>query len=533
MDYRTNHCDPVELMIDAPQLESIYRTAPIGLAFLSTDCRYLMINERLTEVCGISVGDHIGRSVRETVPLVAEQVEHIVQTILRTGEPITGIEVNGQRPDRSNIDRVWITYWHPLKDRSGNIVGINVAAEEITERKRAESELATNQERLRNLNNTLAERVQAQARERDRVWNLSQDLLVVSDSSSGTILNINPAWSSTLGWSPDDLVGKNAEWLVHPEDRERSFAERASLVAGNKTRHFDNRIMCKDGTYRWLSWFAVPELGLVYATGRDITNLKQSQEQLQALRHQLTDASRQTTMDAMAASIAHETRQPLMAIVTNANAGLRWLSSSNPNLVEARAAFTRIVKEGYRTNEVIAGIRAMFGKESREASLVNVRLLVNDVLALAQGELENHHILLRNDIPDGLPEVLAARVQLQQVIFNLITNAIEAMSSVITGRDRRLTIASSFDQQESVTITVEDTGGGIDPVHFHRIFDPFFTTKSHGMGLGLAICRSIVEAHSGRLWASSRSPTGAVFHVTLPISVAPKHAAWPANEVIE
>ena len=137
MLYSNRYRDPI-MPLSAPELELIYRTAPIGLAFLTTDCRYVAINERLTEICGISISDHIGRSVRETVPQVAEQVEHIVQTILRTGDSIIGVEVHGQRPDGSNIDRVWITHWHPLKDQFGNITGINVAAEEITERRRAE-----------------------------------------------------------------------------------------------------------------------------------------------------------------------------------------------------------------------------------------------------------------------------------------------------------------------------------------------------------------------------------------------------------
>jgi PAS domain S-box-containing protein len=155
----------VNTLNESPGLQLIYETAPIGLAFLSTDCRYLMINQHLTEICGISVADHIGRSVREMVPQVAEQVEHIVQTIVRTGEPIIGIEVNGQRPDRSNVERVWITYWHPLKNARSEVIGINVAAEEITERKRAETELAASREALRGLNEKLAQRVEAQAQD--------------------------------------------------------------------------------------------------------------------------------------------------------------------------------------------------------------------------------------------------------------------------------------------------------------------------------------------------------------------------------
>ena len=500
-------------MLGASELELIYRTAPIGLAFLTTDCRYIMINERLTEICGISVGDHIGRSVREMVPQVAEQVEQIVQTVLRTGESITGVEVRGQRPDRSNLDRVWITHWHPSKDRSGNIFGINVAAEEITERKRAESELSASQDRLRNLNDILTERVEAQVQERDRIWNLSQDLLAVSDSS-GKILDVNPAWS-TLGWSREELVGNKADWLVHPDDRTRSLAEHANVVAGQRTLHFENRILSRDGSYRWLSWFAVVDSGLIYASGRDVTKRKESQQQLRTLRRQLADASHQTTIEAMAASIAHEIRQPLAAIVANATAGRRWLERSDPDLAEARAAFTRIVDAGSRTSEVIEGVRALFGKQSRETSRINVRKLISDVLALVQGELEHHHIVLHTDFSDDLPEVTASRVQLQQVILNLITNAIEAMSSV-SGRDRCLAIATRCEQQTGIVILIEDAGSGIDPAHLDHIFDPFFTTKSNGVGLGLAISRSIVEAHGGRLWAAPRSPYGTAFYIQVP-----------------
>jgi len=515
MDYRNSNSDPIERVRAIPDIELIYRMAPIGLAFLSTDCRYVMINDHMTEICGISAGDHIGRLVHEMVPQLAEQVEHIVQTIQRTGEPIVGIELNGQRSDGSNGNRVWITYWHPLKNQSGNILGINVAAEEITERKRAEVELAASRERLVNLNGILAERVAAGAQERDRLWTLSQDLLAVSDSSNGIILNVNPAWSSVLGWQPDDLIGKSGEWLVHADDRERSGAERASLVAGQKTQHFENRLMRKDGSYRWLSWFAVPERGRIYATGRDITDHKKNQDQLRHLHRQLADASHRTTINTMTASIAHEIKQPLAAMLTNATAGLRWLKRSDPSLSEACAALDRIVNDGYRANEVIAGIRAMFGKESGETNLIDVGLIVREVLTLAQGELETNDILLIDNMSDGLPKVMAVPVQLQQVILNLIMNAVEAMRSV-TERERRLTIVSGLDQQGNVVITVKDAGNGIDPVHLLRIFEPFFTTKSHGMGLGLSISRSIIEAHGGMLWASPRSASGAAFHLSLP-----------------
>ncbi len=496
----------------SPGLQLVYESAPVGLAFLSTDCRYMMINQRLTEICGISIADHIGRSVRETVPQVAEQVERIVQDIVHSGEPITGIEINGQRPDGLNVERAWITYWYPLKDPNGDVIGINVAAEEITERKRADADRAVMQERLRSLNETLAERVEAQAQERDRLWKLSQDLLIVTDPE-GTILNVNPAWTATLGWAPDDLVGKTGERLIHPDDRERSRDELVNLQAGQPNPHFENRIRCKDGSYRWLSWRAMTDRSSVYAIARDISNLKQTQEQLSALRRELAQASRRTTFGAMTASIAHEIKQPLNAIAVSANAGLRWIKRANPNLDEAQAAFDRVIKYAHRVDEVIMSIRAMFGGKLSEKSPVNVRSVVGEALALTRNELESHQILLRNDVADGLPAVMGNRVQLQQVFVNLIMNAIEAMSAV-KERDRRLAITSDFDGQD-VTVTVADTGSGIDPKRLGQIFDPFFSTKSEGMGLGLSICRSIVETHGGRLWASPQSPFGTAFHLTL------------------
>ncbi len=514
MDRRIANSDPVEALTASPELQLIYETAPIGLAFLSIDCRYVLINQHLTEICGISIADHIGRSVRETVPQVAAQVELIVQTILRTGAPVTGVEINGQRPDGSNVERVWVTYWHPLKNRSGEVIGINVAAEEITERKRVEADLAASQERLRTLNATLTERVEAKVQERDRIWQLYQDLLLVTDLQ-GNVVNVNPAWSATLGWSRDDLVKGGTISLVHPDDRERTLAELANLAAGRSTPHFENRILAKDGSYHWLSWLAVRDRNLVYAGARDVTDLKQTQEQIQTLRRQLADASQQTAMNAMTASIAHEIRQPLTGIMASASAGLRWLKKSEPNLTTVQAALDQVVRAGERIEQIVASTRAMFGKEPREKRPVDVGVVVGEVLALVQGELAANRISLRNEMAGRCPEVMADRVQLQQVLLNLIMNAIDAMSSTAKG-ERQLTIACEVDAEAGVEITVEDTGSGIDPAYLDRIFDPFFTTKSEGMGLGLSICRSIVEGHGGKLWASPRTPFGTVFHLTLP-----------------
>jgi signal transduction histidine kinase len=191
------------------------------------------------------------------------------------------------------------------------------------------------------------------------------------------------------------------------------------------------------------------------------------------------------------------------------------LKRSKPNLPGVQSALEQVVRAGERIEQIIASTRAMFGKESRDKHPVDVGVIVGEVLALLQGELAARRISLRNEMRGRGPQVMGDRVQLQQVLLNLITNAVDAMSSEAK-RPRQLTIAAGVDDEAGVNITVADTGSGIDPAHLDRIFDPFFTTKSNGMGMGLAICRSIIEAHGGKLWASPRSPCGTVFHLALP-----------------
>src|SRR5215472_9969189 len=626
----------VALYDQPPELALVYDTAPIGLAFLTPDCRYLKINQRLTEICGISVADHIGRSVRDTVPQVADQVESIVRTILHKGEAITHIEVYGQRIDKSNAERCWLTHWHPLKCADGSILGVNVVAEEITERKRSEQALAIAEQRyralvratsslvwttpadgqsvdmpewrtytgqsveqvkgrgwldalhaddrestaaawqkavdtrslyeseyrirradgvyvwhqargvaiiesngtvrewvgicldvdvrnraeeqqieaetaLRGLNEILEQRVETEARERARIWNVSQDMLVVVDAG-GKFLSLNPAWTSTLGWSEADLVGKTSEWLLHPDDRKKALERSAE---GNRALHFENRLRHKDGSFRWLSWTAVTDHGRIYAVARDVTAFKAAEEELRSSRQELARVGRQLAMGAITASIAHEVNQPLAAIVSSGNAGLRWLSNAIPNMDEVTAALKRIVSDGHRASQMIETVRAMFKKDTGEKTLLDINKVVQEVFALLRAELQKNDIAVIYRFAEEIPRVSADRVQLQQVILNLVMNAIDA-TSLIIDRPRILRASSERDDPAGVIITLEDSGTGIDPKNIDRIFQPFFTTKSRGMGMGLSICRSIIEAHGGRLSASPALPYGTAFRVILP-----------------
>ena len=226
-------------------------------------------------------------------------------------------------------------------------------------------------------------------------------------------------------------------------------------------------------------------------------------------------------MGAMTASIAHEVNQPLAAIVANANAALRWLARGQPDLTEVRATLKRIVSDGLRASQVVASIRAMFGKNRGETSPLTINDLIDEVLNLVNGELASHRILLRKELCNKLPSVMTERVQIQQVFVNLIMNAIEAMSSV-SDRERVLIVKSEAFQSDYVLITLQDSGTGIDPEHMDRIFDAFFTTKDRGMGMGLSICRSIAESHGGQLWASPNNPHGTSFYVKLPTAVPDK-----------
>jgi signal transduction histidine kinase len=230
---------------------------------------------------------------------------------------------------------------------------------------------------------------------------------------------------------------------------------------------------------------------------------------------ELARAARLTTMGVMTASIAHEISQPLAAIVASSNAALRWLGRASPNLDEVSSILKRVVSDGHRAGDVIGSVRAMFKNDSHERTWLDANDVVREVLAFARGELHHHDISVETELLPELPQVLTDRVQLQQVLLNLIMNAIEAMSAVTTG-SRLLTVKSEISQTRDVLITVEDSGTGIEAKDIDRIFDAFFTTKSNGMGMGLSICRSIIEAHGGRLWASPAVPQGSIFHVVLP-----------------
>jgi putative pyrimidine permease RutG len=231
---------------------------------------------------------------------------------------------------------------------------------------------------------------------------------------------------------------------------------------------------------------------------------------------ELARATSHSAVEETAASIAHELKQPLAAVTTSANAAMRWLEKTPPDLVSARAALTRVVNSAHRADDQIQSIRALFTRGDRNRVLLDVNKVILGTLRALGEELQAHQIMVRPILfSDALP-VLANPIQLQQVLLNLTINAIEAMTAV-TDRQRTLCITSEIQEPEYVVVSMEDSGSGIDAKHLDRIFDAFFTTKSRGMGVGLSICRSIIESHGGRLWVSPGNPFGTVFRFTLPL----------------
>jgi len=245
--------------------------------------------------------------------------------------------------------------------------------------------------------------------------------------------------------------------------------------------------------------------------------LKQANEVLRERQTELAHVTRVMTLGELTASVAHEVNQPLAAIVTNANACLRWLGGAQPNFVEARHAVERIIKDSYRASDVISHVRSLVKKAPPRNDLVDLNEVILEVLALAQTEARRNRVVLKRELAKNLPPVLGDRVQLQQVVLNLIMNGLEAISKIAQG-ERELLVSSSKDEANNVIVAVRDSGEGLDAANLERVFDAFFTTKPDGMGMGLAISRTIIESHGGRLWATSNAPRGAVFQFTLPVA---------------
>ncbi len=340
-----------------------------------------------------------------------------------------------------------------------------------------------------------------------------------------------------------DLLSQN-DWILRPEwaKREgiRSFAGHPLIFRDNLLGVIGvfSRKPLTEEEFTWLGLFAnqaavaianarafeeVDRLRCQLEGERDylqeqVTERKQAEEALRQAQADLTHANRVSSLGELTASLAHEVKQPIAATITNAGTCLRWLSRGQPDLEKARAAASRIEQDGKRAIEIINRVRQLFKKDTLQRELVDLNEIIREMMRLLHSEATQFAVFVRAELAADLPQVMGDRVQLQQVLMNLMMNSIDAMKDV-DGR-RELTIQSQRGENGEVLISVSDTGVGLPPEQAGKLFNAFFTTKIHGTGMGLRISRSIVESHGGRLWAADNSPCGATFQFTLPVTVA-------------
>jgi PAS domain S-box-containing protein len=338
------------------------------------------------------------------------------------------------------------------------------------------------------------------------IWNLE-----------GRILEANDAFLRMVGYGREDLVSGRVRWREVTPDQWRAADVQAlaELAATGICEPFEKEYFRKDGS-------RVPVLvGAALLEGRrdegvafvlDLTERKRAEDALHQAQMELAHVTRVATLGEMTASIAHEINQPLAAVVNNASACVRWLAAQN--LEEARRSAVLVIADGHRAGEIINRIRVLAKKSPPRKDWLDINEVIMEVIALARSEVQGNGVSLQTQLSDELPLVLGDRIQLQQVILNLVMNGIDAMNTV-TDRPREMLIRSSPHESDTVVITVQDSGIGIDSQNLEKIFDPFHTTKSQGMGMGLAISRSIVENHGGRLWVVPNEGPGATFQFTL------------------
>jgi PAS domain S-box-containing protein len=394
---------------------------------------------------------------------------------------------------------------HALGNESGSIEFVG-AVMDVTESKGVEEKLRQNE---------------AYLQESQRLGHMGSWAYNVSSGA----LFASPELLRIFGRDPDQEkpTAQMFRGSTHPEDQDYVEEMLNKAMRERTDFGFEQRIVLPDGSIKHVYSMAhrviddSDTLVEYIGTVMDVTERRRAEEALRQAQADLAHVNRVTTMGELTASLAHEVNQPIAAAVTNANTCLRWLTRDHPDLEEARAAATRIVKDGTRAADIISRIRLLFKKGTPDWELVDVNEVIREMIVLLRGEATRYNIAVQTDLAADLCQAMGDRVQLQQVMMNLIMNSIDAMKEV-DGK-REVAIKSERAEDRHLLVSVSDTGVGLPPQDVSQIFNAFFTTKPDGTGMGLSISRSIVESHGGRLWATANSGRGATFHLTLPINV--------------
>jgi PAS domain S-box-containing protein len=495
-----------ESSVSDRQLRAVIDTFP-GLVWVArADGAAEHLNRRWLEYTGLSQMQAAGWGWTAAIhPDDLDRLMTYWRSVLQSG--VRG-EIEG-RLRRSDGNYRWFMFSvEPLHDPSGAVVGWCGTNLDITEQwetrtalEQANCALQASERQLKLIVETIP----------GFVWCASLD---------GRLTYVNQRLFDYIGAPADDLWGQGWVDFVHPDDRATALDRWARSVASGAPLANQYRLRRSDGVYRW---FHVPgQLGrdsdgrptLWYGLLIDIDDRKNMEEALRRTETQLTRAAQTATVGELAAAIAHEVNQPLSAVVANAHACVRWLAAQPPNLPMAQQAAERIVRDGKDAGEVVQRVRALFKRAAPETARVDVNDVVGEVLVLLGRDAAKRRVALERHLAGDLPAVIGDRVQLQHLLFNLFVNALEAMDS-IGDRVKVLSVTSRRDGSEAIVVEIRDTGTGLaDP---ERAFEPFFSTKPNGMGMGLSICRSIVEAHHGAVWVAPGEGPGTTMCVRLPV----------------
>ena len=480
----------------------VVETAPDAMVSMDESGAIVFANPATARVFGHEPAELIGKPLTMLMPEYMRELHNNgYRRYLATGHrhinwqgtELTALRKNGQEFP------VEVSFGELTRDGRKVFTGF---IRDISERRQAEDKLRASERTLRELTETIPQ----------MLWSAEAD---------GAIDYCNQRVLDYTGLSVGQVRGSGWMKTVHQDDIEKMAEAWTGAVSTGEPFQYEFRCLrAGDQSYRWCISSALPlrdQDGRIlkwFGSVVDLHDWKEAQHALQMTQMELARVSRVTTMGELAASIAHEVNQPLTAVTNNGSACLRLLANRNLQPEVLRRALEEIVADGTRASAVIARIRAFIKKTPAETSELNVNEAIQEVLALAARELYDNRVLHECQLTKTLPHVLADRVQLQQVLLNLIMNGIEAMTTV-TNRPRLLRVRSSVDESGDVMVAVHDSGTGLGS-EADRVFTPFFTTKANGMGMGLSISRSLIESHGGRLWAAPNSPHGAVFYFTLP-----------------
>ena len=418
-------------------------------------------------------------------------------------------ESEGRRRRADGTYRWFHTRGFPLRDADGRIVLWYSLATDVDDLKGAEEELRRSEAELRRANRFLSS-----AQELSQTGSFTRDVSTDEQHLSDQmyrIMEFDPAKKVTH----DMVLGR-----IHPEDLPTFEAVLGAALKAGEDYQIAFRIVTGNGAVKHLRTHTrrILEIKdrLVYlGSTQDVTEIKQAEEALNQARAEFAHAARVLSLGTLTASIAHEVNQPLSGIITNAGTCLRMLAADPPNVEGARETAKRTIRDGNRASEVIARLRSLFEKKSTATEPVDLNEAAREVIALTLSELQRKQVVLKSEFADDLPSAMGDRVQLQQVILNLLLNASDAMSG-IEDRPRQLAIKTERGEPDHVRVIVRDVGVGIDPLGVNKLFDAFYTTKSGGMGIGLSVSRSIIESHNGRLWATPNDGPGATFAFSIP-----------------